>query len=87
MHYPCYCAEFGDEPAPEEQQRCSLIEWVGVEGRRLIFEEELANLHEDTRSCGRDNAADSDGEWSFVDEYCGVRSCTSAASSSNRTGE
>ncbi|KAF2437266.1 hypothetical protein P171DRAFT_437872 [Karstenula rhodostoma CBS 690.94] len=78
----CYCEEFEGEVAPEEQQRCSLVEWVGAEGRRLIRADEAraqANGH--TRDCDNDFAGDSDSEWSFVDEYCGVRSCSSVASS------
>ncbi|KAH8722374.1 hypothetical protein GQ44DRAFT_711961 [Phaeosphaeriaceae sp. PMI808] len=40
MFYGCYCREFGTEPAPEETQRCVLLEWVGREGRKIILSEE-----------------------------------------------
>jgi hypothetical protein len=81
MYYRCYCENFEDEVAPDEQQRCSLVEWVGVEGRRLItIDDELAYSNENARFCGSDDAPDSDEDWSFVDEYCGVRCCSSRAS-------
>ncbi|KAJ4358029.1 uncharacterized protein N0V89_002608 [Didymosphaeria variabile] len=74
--------DFGDEIAPDEQQTCSLVEWVSAEGRKLIFDEALAkvNGHE---NCGSNDGEDSEGEWSFVDEYCGVKSCSSIASSND----
>lgn len=82
MHFECYCEEFRDEVAPDEQQRCSLVEWVGTEGRRLIRADEAwVQSQGHTKDCNNEGSAVSDCEWSFVDEYCGVRSCPSVASS------
>jgi hypothetical protein len=61
MYWPCFCTEFNlDAPAPEEVQRCSLVEWV--KGKlRVVMEEE-----EDME--GREN--DLDGGWDVVS--CGT---------------
>jgi hypothetical protein len=79
MYFPCCCEEFeSEEVAPDEQQRCSLVEWVGLEGkRRMINDEKMAKANKDIRHCGSYATPDSDEEWSFVDEYCGVQSCSS----------
>jgi hypothetical protein len=53
MYYSCYCGHFGvgtiwEEPAPEDQHRCSLVEWVKEELRdriekdEKVFQEQLA---------------------------------------------
>lgn len=41
MYWPCHCADFGVEPAPDEMQRCSLVEWVYGELWRIMKEEAL----------------------------------------------
>ncbi|KAF1914432.1 hypothetical protein BDU57DRAFT_519433 [Ampelomyces quisqualis] len=38
----CYCSGWGIMPAPEEMQRCSLVEWVGKEEREMMLNEGLA---------------------------------------------
>ena len=51
MYYPCCCKEFGvgtpwEIPAPEEQQRCSLVEWVrGVLRKRMEADEMIIQEH------------------------------------------
>jgi hypothetical protein len=47
MYHPCYCKDFDvgtpfEEPAPEEQQRCSLVEWVSGELKEKMEEDENA---------------------------------------------
>ncbi|KAF2681800.1 hypothetical protein K458DRAFT_420562 [Lentithecium fluviatile CBS 122367] len=82
MYYGCYCEEFGDEPAPEETQRCSLVEWVGPEGRRLIVLDDLKReSNEVTAECGSVAASVFGSEWSVVDEDLGSVSCCSSIES------
>lgn len=77
---PCHCAEFGDGPAPDEQQRCCLIEWVGEEGRRIIVAEDMKGESELSDHRDGDDAEDSEDGWSIVDGCSSVRSCSSVIS-------
>ncbi|KAK7183723.1 hypothetical protein DPSP01_004357 [Paraphaeosphaeria sporulosa] len=78
----CYCEKFEGQVVPEEQQRYSLLEWAGAEGSRFIEADKAWEQAEGPmRECDTDVATESDGEWSFVNEDCGVRSCSSVASS------
>ncbi|OAK97525.1 hypothetical protein IQ06DRAFT_327882 [Phaeosphaeriaceae sp. SRC1lsM3a] len=36
----CCCGGTGIKPGPEEVQRCSLVEWVGEEGREIMINEQ-----------------------------------------------
>lgn len=40
MCFPCYCKEFEGVPAPEDVQRCSLLEWVSGRLWRFMQEDE-----------------------------------------------
>ncbi|KAH7383930.1 hypothetical protein BKA66DRAFT_463112 [Pyrenochaeta sp. MPI-SDFR-AT-0127] len=40
MYWPCHCADFGDQAAPEDMQRCSLVEWACGELLQIMEEEE-----------------------------------------------
>jgi hypothetical protein len=44
----CYCDEFGvgtdwEVPAPEDTQRCSLVEWLSRESKDMMKENEIAS--------------------------------------------
>lgn len=80
-HYECFCREGKCAPAPEERQRCSLVEWVGQEGKEIIrmeqAREEKSRLHDSDddvalskpeRDCGWDIISIASSEtWSAVD--------------------
>ncbi|OAL57266.1 hypothetical protein IQ07DRAFT_638619 [Pyrenochaeta sp. DS3sAY3a] len=48
MYYACSCEEFEGLPAPEDQQRCSLVEWVRGELWGIMVREEWARMLEGT---------------------------------------
>lgn len=81
MFYPCHCAEFGDEPAPDEQQRCSLVEWVRDEGMKAILAEESTRDFKDSTCNEYDSTTTTEDEWDFVDDNFDVQSFSSVASS------
>ncbi|KAF2129090.1 hypothetical protein P153DRAFT_431886 [Dothidotthia symphoricarpi CBS 119687] len=48
----CWCKDFDEKgswtiPVPEKGQRCSLVEWVGKEGRKLMLEEAYQQVDND----------------------------------------
>jgi hypothetical protein len=76
MYGECYCNEFGDdEPAPDDVQRCNLLEWVGMQGRALMAGEE-SEKEVETSLWRRASVEDEDSicgsEWSIVDSGSGI---------------
>lgn len=49
MFFDCACVDFAGTVAPEETQRCALVEWVRGRLRRVLWEEELGRLAEEAR--------------------------------------
>lgn len=79
MYFECHCKIFGNVSAPEEQQRCCLLEWVGEAGRMIITAEDsesgtIAELHQYV------DVGSTESEWEFVEGSCGVQSCSSTTS-------
>lgn len=46
MYFPCSCKDFGDQPAPEEMQRCALVEWVQGRLWDTMMEDESVRVRE-----------------------------------------
>lgn len=65
MFFGCYCRDFGSEPAPDEVQRCALVEWVDMAGQDIILEEEVAEGARMPKSC-HDAEVEVDSEWEVV---------------------
>jgi len=84
MLYECYCEEFGvgmhwEVPAPEDVQRCSIVEWVGGKLREDMEDDDdddkvvLWRLQETVREDRQGSEADLGQEREygnyFEDEY------------------
>lgn len=59
----CYCRDFEGCTAPEEMQKCSLVEWVDVTGRRLIASDDASS---GMCALERKYRNGSDGGWDLV---------------------
>jgi hypothetical protein len=67
MYYPCSCADFKDDegkwvsPAPEDVQRCSLVEWVRGRLWEVMVEDEEAEITNKLAEGARE-----DEEWEMM---------------------
>jgi hypothetical protein len=77
MYYECFCRQCKCTPAPEEMQRCSLVEWVGEKGREIMVQDEAKEqsnrfhdvvMSEDDSDAGWDVVSIVSSEtWSIID--------------------
>jgi hypothetical protein len=72
MYYACSCEDFKDGegkwlgPAPEEAQRCSLVEWVSGSLRGLLQEDDNNNVSDEEQWEMLSNATSQD--WSVLSQ-------------------
>jgi hypothetical protein len=70
MYGECYCSEFDkDEPTPDDERDCSLLEWVDGQGRALMAMQALESGAETSQqrwASGEDASSVCGSEWSIM---------------------